>query len=96
MLAHIVEESYVDPAGDEWHRLELVSRATRKTGADFIIESLYKEMEKAGDINQLLKKHQEELAGNNTEWRRKYLKFKKKGCTRAREQRQNPQHEQFQ
>ena len=78
----------MDPAGDDWHRLGLVSKATRKTGAEFIIESLYKEMEQAGGIEEFLKQHKQEILNNNTERRRKLLKYKQEKETKAREDKQ--------
>ena len=88
LLASIIEEGYLDPAGDDWHKLGLVSKATRQTGAEFIIESLYKEMEQAGGIEEFLKQHKQEIINNNTERRRKFLKYEQEEATKAQEDKQ--------
>ena len=84
-MGNIIEEGFLDAAGDDWHSLGLVSKATRKARAEFILESLYKEMEKAGGIEKFLKQHKTELAKNNTERRNKYRKFKQQKETKSRE-----------
>ena len=52
LVSKIIDEGYIDAADDIWPRLGLVSKKTRRTGGNNIIESLIQDAEKAGGITK--------------------------------------------
>ena len=78
-LADIITQGYMDAAGDDWQSLGRVSKAIRRTITDFLTECRQKEMEKAGGIEEIFKRHETEIGKANRERRRACRKAKKGG-----------------
>ena len=64
--------------------MAFVSKATRTAGANFIIEELYKEMQKAGSIDEFLIQHAGRMAKDNSERRKRYIRYNKSKEAAAR------------